>query len=173
MNISGLDGLRKNALYADYMLSNRILSDEEFKEFGDDLDPKLIARIILESGDELTPEIMEFLLEQTDAPFDYDFERDGHRWRDDVLDKYAEHIRNYHYTYKPEATAVDASIDPDEEHIGPMAQDIERVNPACVVETPEGVKTVDTGRLALMNAGAIAELAREIAALKHGAVAEA
>ena len=43
-----------------------------------------------------------------------------------------------------------------------MAQDIEQVNPACVKETPEGVKTVDTARLAMMNAGAIGDLAREL-----------
>ena len=43
-----------------------------------------------------------------------------------------------------------------------MAQDIEKVNPACIKETPEGVKTVDTARLAMMNAGAIGDLARQL-----------
>ena len=43
-----------------------------------------------------------------------------------------------------------------------MAQDIEMVNPACIKETPEGVKTVDTARLAMMNAGAIGDLARQM-----------
>ena len=66
------------------------------------------------------------------------------------------------YTYKPEATDIDPEIDPNEEHIGPMAQDIEKVNPACIKETPEGVKTVDTGRLAMMNAGAIGDIARQL-----------
>ena len=87
-------------------------------------------------------------------------------WEDDtdssVLNAYADHIRNYVYTYKPEAVEVDSCIDPEQEHIGPMAQDIEQVNPACVKETADGVKTVDSARLAMMNAGAIGELARQL-----------
>lgn len=69
---------------------------------------------------------------------------------------------SYVYNYKPEAVNVDPRIDPNEEHIGPMAQDIEQVNPACVKETSDGVKTVDTARLAMMNAGAIGDLARQL-----------
>ena len=96
-------------------------------------------------------------------PNDYD------SWGDEdgsILGAYADNIKNYVYNYKPEATQVDPNIDPNQEHIGPMAQDIEQVNPACVKETPEGVKTVDTSRLAMMNAGAIGDLAREIQDLK-------
>lgn len=96
-------------------------------------------------------------------PDDYD------SWGDEdgsILGAYADNIKNYVYNYKPEATQVDPNIDPSQEHIGPMAQDIEQVNPACVKETPEGVKTVDTSRLAMMNAGAIGDLAREIQDLK-------
>ena len=96
-------------------------------------------------------------------PNDYD------NWGDEdgsILGAYADNIKNYVYNYKPEATQVDPSINPNQEHIGPMAQDIERVNPACVKETPEGVKTVDTSRLAMMNAGAIGDLAREIQEIK-------
>ncbi len=96
-------------------------------------------------------------------PNDYD------NWDDEdgsILGAYADNIKNYVYNYKPEATQIDPNIDPNQEHIGPMAQDIEQVNPACIKETPEGVKTVDTGRLAMMNAGAIGDLAREIQALK-------
>jgi hypothetical protein len=115
------------------------------------------------------PEDWEFLLKRIGKlnhnGKDYDpYNEDD--WTDDtdqsVLNAYADHIRNYLYTYKPEATQVDSSIDPGEEHIGPMAQDIEKVNPACVKETPEGVKTVDTARLAMMNAGAIGDLARQL-----------
>lgn len=84
-----------------------------------------------------------------------------------VLSAYADHIKNYVYNYKPEAQEIDKSIDPNEEHIGPMAQDIEQVNPACVKETPEGVKTVDTARLAMMNAGAIGDLARELRSISE------
>ena len=96
-------------------------------------------------------------------PNDYD------SWDDEdgsILGAYADNIKNYVYNYKPEATQVDPNIDPNQEHIGPMAQDIEQVNPACIKETPEGVKTVDTGRLAMMNAGAIGDLAREVQDLK-------
>ena len=96
-------------------------------------------------------------------PNDYD------NWGDEdgsILGAYADNIKNYVYNYKPEATQIDPNIDPNQEHIGPMAQDIEQVNPACVKETPEGVKTVDTSRLAMMNAGAIGDLAREIQDLK-------
>lgn len=96
---------------------------------------------------------------------EYDFFNDDD-WSDDndgsVLSGYADYIKNYVYTYKPEATQIDSRIDPNQEHIGPMAQDIEMVNPACIKETPEGVKTVDTARLAMMNAGAIGDLARQM-----------
>ena len=93
---------------------------------------------------------------------EYDYNSDEGYDNNDIIKAYGDHIRNYVYTYKPEATQVDSSIDPNEEHIGPMAQDIEQVNPACVKETPDGVKTVDTARLAMMNAGAIGDLARQM-----------
>ena len=83
------------------------------------------------------------------------------------LEGYANHLRNYLYTYKDEAQEIDPSIDPHEEHEGPMAQDIEKVAPDCVKETPEGVKTVDGNRLALVNAGVIGELARRVLELEE------
>lgn len=100
-------------------------------------------------------------------------DEEGHSWEnqadwdESIIDKYAEHLKNYLYQYKPEACEVDPTIDPSEEQIGIMAQDLEQVNPACVKETPEGVKVVDTERLALMNAGAIADLARKIAQIEQ------
>lgn len=96
------------------------------------------------------------------------FEKDGDLWRDDVLSKYAQHVHNYEYQYNDEAKKVDPGIDTEQVHVGPMAQDLEKVNPAVVVEDKSGYKTVDTGRLALMNAGAIADLARTVEELKHG-----
>jgi len=97
-----------------------------------------------------------------------DFERDGDIWNDDVLAKYAEFVHNYEYTYNNEALKVNPNTDTNEVHIGPMAQDLEKVNPAVVKEDPNsGYKTVDTGRLALMNAGAIADLARKIVRLEN------
>lgn len=83
-------------------------------------------------------------------------------WDDSILDAYAEHINNYIYKYREAAKDIDSSIDTEEEQIGPMAQDIEQVNPACVDSLPDGTKTVDTNKLALMNAGAIADLARKL-----------
>ena len=85
---------------------------------------------------------------------------------DTMMDRYAQNLRNYLYNYKDSAQSVDPSIDPNEEQIGIMAQDLEKVNPAFIKETPEGVKTVDTGRLALMNAGVIADLVRRIEKLE-------
>lgn len=117
-----------------------------------------------------SPEDFMWLAAHTGGKFnhndrDYDFFNDDD-WSDDndgsVLSGYADYIKNYVYTYKPEATEIDSRIDPNQEHIGPMAQDIEKVNPACIKETSEGVKTVDTARLAMMNAGAIGDLARQM-----------
>lgn len=86
---------------------------------------------------------------------------------EDKVDDYAKYIRNFLYNYKEEATAIDPSINPNEEHCGPMAQAIEKVNPACIKETEDGTKTVDTGRLALMNAGVIGDLARRLEAIEE------
>ena len=82
-------------------------------------------------------------------------------WGEDVTNAYADHIRNYVYNYKPGAEQIDPRNDPNQEHIGPMAQDIEQVNPACVKEDANGFKSVDTARLAMMNAGAIGDLSRK------------
>lgn len=100
--------------------------------------------------------------DEGDSPFD---------WDDNITEEqligYAQHLKNFLYTYKDEATDIDPSIDPNEEHIGPMAQDIEKVAPDCVKETPEGVKTVDGNRLSLVNAGVIGELARRVLELEE------
>lgn len=118
---------------------------------------------IMNKAGKFTPEDAEMLAKEIgDYDPDYNFERDGDFWQDSVLNGYAEYIQNYLYNYKNEATALDPSIDPNEDQIGPMAQDIEQVNPACIVETDDGTKEVDTRKLALMNAGAIADLARKV-----------
>ena len=95
------------------------------------------------------------------------FNGDDEGVTDEMLEGYAKYLRNYLYTYKDEAQDVDPSIDPEEEHAGPMAQDIEKVAPDCVKETPEGVKTVDGNRLALVNAGVIGELSRRVLELEE------
>lgn len=96
----------------------------------------------------------------------YDFAQED-KYQDDEFDEgladlYAKYIKNYLYTYKDEARNLDASIDPNEKHVGPMAQDIEKVAPDCVKETANGTKVVDGNRLALVNSGVIADLARRL-----------
>ncbi len=155
-----------NVLYA----YQSVLSDEDCKQIISKGDPKEIAAMILEHGSPFSRQEVIALVEAAgDMDDDHSFSADGKAWKDDTLDKYAKYIRNYKYTYKEEAKQIDPSIDTNTEHNGPMAQDIEKVNPAAVVEDASGYKTVDTGRLALMNAGAIADLAREIQMLKDGA----
>lgn len=83
-------------------------------------------------------------------------------WTDDMVQEYADNLQNFLYTYKDSATEIDSSIDPEEYHRGPMAQDIEKVAPDCVKETEQGVKVVDGNRLALVNAGVIGDLARRL-----------
>lgn len=93
-------------------------------------------------------------------------------WSDDMVQEYADNLRNFLYTYKESAKKVDPSIDPDEEHRGPMAQDIEKVAPDCVRETPQGIKVVDGNRLALVNAGVIGDLARRLISLEDAVYGE-
>lgn len=147
------------------MLRSNVLSDEDYKML-EELDPHNMALAILMEGPPYSASELEFLDDMLPEKYKFDIKNAG-IWKDDVLNGYMKHIRNYIYNYKKEAQAIDPSIDPEEKHIGPMAQDIEQVNPAAIIETSEGVKTVDTGRLALMNAGAIAELAREVASMKE------
>jgi hypothetical protein len=143
------------------------VSDEDLKEFGKGVDLEDVAREIAQNEGPLNEYEVRYLVKAAgELSPRHNFDRDGEYWTDDTVAKYAEHIHNALYKYKPEAQEIDPEIDPDQEHIGPMAQEIEKVNPACVVETKEGVKTVDTGRLALMNAGVIADLARDIKKLE-------
>lgn len=139
------------------------LSDEDCKQIHEQVDLKDLAEAILNKGAPYNRREAEALAMAAGGE-DYD---EG--WEDSVLDKYAEFVHNYEYTYNDEALKVDPTTDTEQVHIGPMAQDLEKVNPAVVIEDPaSGYKTVDTGRLALMNAGAIAELKRELEALKNG-----
>lgn len=100
----------------------------------------------------------------SDEDQDIDSEED---WDEETMEAHADYIRNYYYTYKDIAKDIDPSIDTNEEHLGPMAQDIEKVNPACVKETPEGVKEVDTQRLAMMNTGVIADIIRRLDSMEQ------
>ncbi len=151
------------------MLHCCTLSDEDCKAIHDLTDIKELAAQIIENGPPFTAAEVKTLVKASGGQYGgRSFDDDGDNWLDDTLSKYAEHIRNYKYNYIEEAKKVDPSIDTKTEHIGPMAQDIEKVNPAAVQTDKSGYKVVDTGRLALMNAGAIADLAREVQELKHG-----
>lgn len=94
------------------------------------------------------------------------FEGDTADWSDDMVQEYADNLRNFLYTYKAEAKSIDPTIDTEEMHRGPMAQDIEKVAPDCVKETSDGTKVVDGNRLALVNAGVIGELSRHVIELE-------
>jgi hypothetical protein len=160
---------QKHAQFVAQMLRvmPHVVSDEDLKEFGLGLDLEDVAQEIVRNGGPYTEREIRYLVKAVgNMSPKHDFDRDGDYWSDDTVAKYADYIHNALYKYKPEATEIDPSIDPEQEHIGPMAQEIEQVNPACVVETEEGVKTVDTSRLALMNAGVIAQLARDIKKLE-------
>lgn len=116
----------------------------------------------LASKDNLTAEELMFVAENAGKYNDKDIMDDDSEWDEAMLQGYAEHLRNYLYTYKDSAKLADPSIDTDEVHNGPMAQDIEQVAPDCVKETDDGIKTVDGSRLALVNAGVIGDLVRKL-----------
>lgn len=107
--------------------------------------------------------VVSYIMGKGDGELD-PMESDG--WTDDMVQEYADNLRNFLYTYKESAKEVDPSIDPEEYHRGPMAQDIEKVAPDCVKETEQGVKVVDGNRLALVNAGVIGDLARRLIELE-------
>lgn len=141
------------------------IGSDDLAYISDNVDRKEIARALVKLGPPYDASELKFIIENCGAEFEHDI-NDMDNWSDDIVDKYAKHIKNYYYNYKPEATAIDPSIDPNEQQIGPMAQDIEKVNPAAVIENDDGVKMVDANRLALMNAGTIAELARDVENIK-------
>ena len=137
------------------------LATELFTELREHIDMRLVAKELLRRGGPFDVAELSIICSNCDAPFQYDI-NDGPNWTDDTMAKYAEHIRNYYYQYKQEATQIDPAIDPDELQLGPMAQDIEKVNPAVIEETNTGIKTVDTKKLTMMNTGVIADIARKL-----------
>jgi hypothetical protein len=93
---------------------------------------------------------------------DNNFERDGDLWSDDILNKYAEFVHNYQYQYNDNAHDVDPDIDTEEVHVGPMAQELEKVDPSLVnVDAKSGYKTVNTDKLEVLNDQALEELKRK------------
>lgn len=126
-----------------------------------DLNAKRVKRLA-NKRNKLSRRDVAFLMEQANNK-----SLDDMDLSEQMLEGYAENLKNYLYTYKESAKNVDASIDPDELHVGPMAQDIEKVAPDCIKETPEGIKMVDGSRLALVNAGMIGDLARRLLKLEN------
>ena len=87
----------------------------------------------------------------------------------DHISKLAEDIGAYLYEYKPEAQEAYPNETNDKMNVGPMAQELEK-NPvtAASVETDEnGIKHVNTDRLALSEMAIIADLARRLADLEE------
>lgn len=158
--------------YEDYIKKNYLQSDSRLKDLKGMLarhrktvsDARMkIIRHDFDTFGKPDPEDFKWLmseLAQRDNASDYGTDYDG----DDssVLKGYAENIRNYVYNYKPEAQEINPDNDPSVTHIGPMAQDIEKVNPACISKDKNGFESVDTARVAMMNAGAIGDIARTL-----------
>ena len=87
----------------------------------------------------------------------------------DILSAIAD-IDAYKYRYKEGADKIDPKATSDEEHIGPMAQDL-LANPvtkdSVITDDPSGMLKVDTERLSLTTFALVTELARRIEALEH------
>jgi len=157
-------------------LFTEFLSSPEFKEVAkphvhdyvmSDLNQKVL-RNFANREEPLTQEelaLVAHIMDRDNEPTDAGDNGDA-EWTDDMVKEYADNLRNFLYQYKQSATQVDPSINPDEYHRGPMAQDIEKVAPDCVKETSQGVKVVDGNRLALVNAGVIGDLARRLIELE-------
>jgi hypothetical protein len=81
----------------------------------------------------------------------------------DMIAEVAESINNYKYHYKP-----GVGEDPSVEYSGPMAQELLQVDGyrSCVIEGEDGLLKVDTGRLALVNAGLISDLSKRLLMLE-------
>lgn len=126
--------------------------EEACKTVDGDLHTRLMKGIIAKGADRDDDDMNYVMMHAGPLDDEHNWTDDQSDWDQDVLDRYAEHIENYMYSYKDDDT--------QEEQIGPLAQDIEQVNPACVDELSDGTKVVDANKLALMNAGAIADLVR-------------
>lgn len=99
------------------------------------------------------------------ASFDRVALDDAYRLRRDEPTFDLRKAEGYSYRYK-NASMPGASAG---RHYGPMAQDLEKspVTRSTVSEGPDGVKRVDTGRLALINTAALSEQQRDIQAMKR------
>ena len=82
----------------------------------------------------------------------------------DMIAEVAGLVNNYTYHYKP-----GVGEDPSIEYSGVMAQELLQVDGyrSCVFEDHDGLLKVDTGRLALVNAGMIADLSKRLLMLEE------
>ena len=82
----------------------------------------------------------------------------------DMVEEVAENMGNYLYHYKP-----GSGEDPSVEYSGPMAQELLQVDGyrSAVFEDESGLLQVDTGRIAMVNAGMIADLSKRILFLEN------
>lgn len=160
-------------LFIDYLKSESFANDSS-QYIGpyviSDMNQKVLTRLANKKEPLTEDEVasLSYIMGKGDGNLDPSQSED---WSDDMVQEYADNLRNFLYTYKESATEVDPRIDPNEYHRGPMAQDIEVVAPDCVSETEDGTKVVDGNRLALVNAGVIGDLARRLIMLEdtvHG-----
>lgn len=86
----------------------------------------------------------------------------------DLLDAIAD-IDAYRFRYKEGADKIDPNATPDKEHVGVMAQDLQK-NPAIsesvVEQDPSGYLTVNTKELTTNNTALISELAKRLILLE-------
>ena len=133
-------------------------------------DVKRLASYVYELGAPFNPREAE-LLSRVAGNMDENtnFEKDGDLWNDSTLDRYAKYVHNYKYQYNEEALKVNPNENLQTVHEGPTAQEVQKVNTDLVAKDPKsGYLTIkDPDRIALMNMGVIADLAREVKELKH------
>lgn len=89
---------------------------------------------------------------------------------EDILNAFR-NIRSVEFNYTPEAikeckTEILPGVDKDD-HMGVIAQDVEKVFPEAVVDNGSGHKLVDTNEMTMANTAAIAELARQLMEIKE------
>lgn len=89
---------------------------------------------------------------------------------EDILNAFR-NIRSVEFSYTPEAikeckTEILPGVDKDN-HMGVIAQDVEKVFPEAVEDNGSGHKLVDTNEMTMANTAAIAELARQLMEIKE------
>lgn len=89
---------------------------------------------------------------------------------EDILNAFR-NIRSVEFNYTPEAikeckTEILPGVDKDD-HMGVIAQDVEKVFPEAVEDNGSGHKLIDTNEMTMANTAAIAEIARQLMEIKE------